>query len=118
MYILGRHNGALAIARAKQTRTILCAKHYPFPAQEGEPAAPTFDWMPAGMKPMADGEYDVIVMGTGFTEVKPSRGCPVWGWGWRCGSVRFRTPFAGTRLYRRQGPCREPLKRDTERLGR
>jgi hypothetical protein len=22
------------------------------------------------MKPMADGEYDVVVMGTGFTEVK------------------------------------------------
>jgi len=41
-----------------------------FPIQDGEPAAPTFDWMPAGMKPMADGEYDVVVMGTGFTEVR------------------------------------------------
>ena len=30
--------------------------------QAAEPEGPKFDWMPAGMKPMADGEYDVIVM--------------------------------------------------------
>jgi Rab GDP dissociation inhibitor len=35
---------------------------------ESGDAPKTFDWMPQGMKPMADGEYDVIVMGTGFTE--------------------------------------------------
>ena len=34
---------------------------------EGE-ASPTFDWMPSGGKALADGEYDVIVMGTGLTE--------------------------------------------------
>lgn len=27
-----------------------------------------FDWMPAGCIPLADGEYDAIVMGTGLTE--------------------------------------------------
>lgn len=27
-----------------------------------------FDWMPEGKKPLADGEYDVCVLGTGFTE--------------------------------------------------
>mmetsp|Transcript_44342 Transcript_44342/g.100233 ORF Transcript_44342/g.100233 Transcript_44342/m.100233 type:complete len:329 (+) Transcript_44342:120-1106(+) len=37
-------------------------------SEEKEPEGPVFDWMPAGMKAMADGEYDVIVMGTGFTE--------------------------------------------------
>jgi len=35
---------------------------------EEEGKGPTFDWMPAGCTPMADGEYDVVVMGTGFTE--------------------------------------------------
>ena len=33
-----------------------------------EPKAPTFEWMPAGCEPMADGEYDAIVMGTGLKE--------------------------------------------------
>ena len=28
----------------------------------------SFAWLPAGVKPMADGEYDAIVMGTGLTE--------------------------------------------------
>lgn len=28
----------------------------------------TFDWMPAGCEPLADGEYDAIIMGTGLTE--------------------------------------------------
>lgn len=37
-------------------------------AAEQEAQAPSFDWMPEGCEPMADGEYDVIVMGTGFTE--------------------------------------------------
>ena len=27
-----------------------------------------FDWMPAGCEPLADGEYDAIVLGTGLTE--------------------------------------------------
>ena len=29
---------------------------------------PKFPWLPPGKVPMADGEYDVVVMGTGFTE--------------------------------------------------
>lgn len=28
----------------------------------------TFDWLPEGMEPLADGEYDAIVMGTGLKE--------------------------------------------------
>lgn len=36
---------------------------------EGGGAPPkTFDWMPAGCEPLADGEYDAIIMGTGLTE--------------------------------------------------
>jgi len=30
--------------------------------------ATTFDWLPEGMEPLADGEYDAIVMGTGLKE--------------------------------------------------
>lgn len=33
-----------------------------------EPAPPVFDWLPEGMDPLADGEYDAIVMGTGLKE--------------------------------------------------
>ena len=29
---------------------------------------PDFGWMPAGCIPLADGEYDAIIMGTGLTE--------------------------------------------------
>ena len=29
---------------------------------------PEFSWMPAGCVPLADGEYDAIIMGTGLTE--------------------------------------------------
>ena len=29
---------------------------------------PDFNWMPAGCIPLADGEYDAIIMGTGLTE--------------------------------------------------
>jgi Rab GDP dissociation inhibitor len=28
----------------------------------------TFDWLPEGMEPLADGEYDAIIMGTGLKE--------------------------------------------------
>jgi len=38
---------------------------------EGEPQGPptpTFDWLPEGMEPLADGEYDAIVLGTGLKE--------------------------------------------------
>lgn len=35
---------------------------------ETTPAAPAFDWLPEGMEPLADGEYDAIVMGTGLKE--------------------------------------------------
>ncbi len=37
---------------------------------EDEPSEPVkdFSWMPAGHVPLADGEYDAIVMGTGLTE--------------------------------------------------
>ena len=31
-------------------------------------APPSFDWMPEGCVPMADGEYDAIVLGTGLKE--------------------------------------------------
>lgn len=37
-------------------------------AEDGQPKAPTFDWLPEGMEPLADGEYDAIVMGTGLKE--------------------------------------------------
>lgn len=33
-----------------------------------EEETPTFDWLPEGMQPLADGEYDAIVMGTGLKE--------------------------------------------------
>jgi len=33
-----------------------------------EETTPTFDWLPEGFKPLADGEYDAIVMGTGLKE--------------------------------------------------
>eukprot|EP00629_Pelagomonadales_sp_RCC1024_P003071 CAMPEP_0119263292 /NCGR_PEP_ID=MMETSP1329-20130426/2740_1 /TAXON_ID=114041 /ORGANISM="Genus nov. species nov., Strain RCC1024" /LENGTH=478 /DNA_ID=CAMNT_0007262993 /DNA_START=155 /DNA_END=1588 /DNA_ORIENTATION=- len=33
-----------------------------------EPAPPAFPWLPAGCEPMADGEYDAIVLGTGLKE--------------------------------------------------
>ena len=36
--------------------------------EDKEPEAPTFSWMPADCVPMADGEYDAIVMGTGLKE--------------------------------------------------
>eukprot|EP00547_Thalassionema_nitzschioides_P000040 CAMPEP_0194208844 /NCGR_PEP_ID=MMETSP0156-20130528/7169_1 /TAXON_ID=33649 /ORGANISM="Thalassionema nitzschioides, Strain L26-B" /LENGTH=463 /DNA_ID=CAMNT_0038935891 /DNA_START=103 /DNA_END=1494 /DNA_ORIENTATION=+ len=35
---------------------------------EEEPAKPAFDWLPEGMEPLADGEYDAIVLGTGLKE--------------------------------------------------
>lgn len=35
---------------------------------DAPPAVPNFDWMPEGCVPLADGEYDAIVMGTGLTE--------------------------------------------------
>jgi len=34
---------------------------------EGEPKK-SFDWLPEGMEPLADGEYDAIVVGTGLKE--------------------------------------------------
>jgi hypothetical protein len=38
--------------------------------EDDEQAVPVrnFDWMPEGCVPLADGEYDAIVMGTGLTE--------------------------------------------------
>lgn len=35
--------------------------------EEGK-VAKNFSWMPAGCEPLADGEYDAIIMGTGLTE--------------------------------------------------
>ena len=29
---------------------------------------PSFSWLPEGCVPLADGEYDAIIMGTGLTE--------------------------------------------------
>jgi hypothetical protein len=38
-------------------------------AEFSENEAPkNFDWMPEGCVPLADGEYDAIIMGTGLTE--------------------------------------------------
>lgn len=37
-------------------------------AEEEVGATPAFDWLPEGMEPLADGEYDAIVMGTGLKE--------------------------------------------------
>ena len=36
--------------------------------EEAKPAFPQFPWLPPGKKPLADGEYDCIVMGTGLKE--------------------------------------------------
>ena len=36
--------------------------------EESAPPVLNFDWMPEGCVPLADGEYDAIVMGTGLTE--------------------------------------------------
>eukprot|EP01041_Mallomonas_annulata_P010781 gene10781-22507_t len=33
-----------------------------------ETKKPTFSWLPEGCEPMADGEYDAIILGTGLTE--------------------------------------------------
>jgi len=33
-----------------------------------EAPKPTFDWLPEGMEPLADGEYDAIILGTGLKE--------------------------------------------------
>lgn len=38
-----------------------------FDSKEGE--TPNFDWMPAGCEPLADGEYDAIILGTGLTNM-------------------------------------------------
>eukprot|EP01036_Dinobryon_divergens_P023461 gene23463-31808_t len=35
---------------------------------EGKKAVKEFSWMPAGCSPLADGEYDAIILGTGLTE--------------------------------------------------
>ena len=35
---------------------------------ESKDAAVSFPWMPAGCEALADGEYDVIILGTGLTE--------------------------------------------------
>ena len=44
------------------------------PEDEGkEPAPPAFPWLPAGCEPMADGEYDAIVLGTGLKERAAAR---------------------------------------------
>jgi len=37
-------------------------------AEEELPKEPAFPWLPEGMEPLADGEYDAIVMGTGLKE--------------------------------------------------
>jgi len=55
----------------------------PSPPQETEKPAPTeesgpdLSWLPPGKKPLADGLYDAIVMGTGL---KASVGTEVAGW--------------------------------------
>jgi len=36
--------------------------------EQGEPKTPQFEWLPEGMEPLADGEYDAIIMGTGLKE--------------------------------------------------
>lgn len=41
---------------------------------EKEEKSPDLSWLPAGKKPLADGDYDAIVMGTGL---KVSEGPPV-----------------------------------------
>ena len=35
---------------------------------EKTPEPKVFDWMPEGCQPLADGEYDAIILGTGLTE--------------------------------------------------
>jgi len=37
-------------------------------ADESEAVKPSFAWLPEGMEPLADGEYDAIVLGTGLKE--------------------------------------------------
>ena len=36
--------------------------------EEQEEQGPKFDWLPEGTVPLADGEYDAIVLGTGLVE--------------------------------------------------
>lgn len=36
--------------------------------EDGQPKKETFEWLPEGMEPLADGEYDAIILGTGLTE--------------------------------------------------
>jgi Rab GDP dissociation inhibitor len=36
--------------------------------EEGKESTPSFDWMPKDCIPLADGDYDAIVLGTGLTE--------------------------------------------------
>ena len=43
-------------------------KHDDHDDQGGGGKMPDFAWMPAGCVPLADGEYDAIIMGTGLTE--------------------------------------------------
>jgi hypothetical protein len=35
---------------------------------DGKEKVKEFDWMPTGCVPLADGEYDAIILGTGLTE--------------------------------------------------
>jgi hypothetical protein len=41
----------------------------------GESKMASFDWMPAGCQPLADGEYDAIILGTGLTDCIISGEC-------------------------------------------
>lgn len=36
--------------------------------EDESPTPKVFDWMPGGCEPLADGEYDAIILGTGLTE--------------------------------------------------
>jgi hypothetical protein len=46
-------------------------------AAPAEEAGPDLSWLPPGKKPLADGLYDAIVMGTGL------KVCRLAGWSWQ-----------------------------------
>ena len=50
-------------------------KNYDGEGKDGGESKQSFDWMPAGCQPLADGEYDAIILGTGLTDCIISGEC-------------------------------------------
>ena len=50
------------------TRSLLRMAEFKDTKEDGSVEEKTFPWLKSGQKPLADGEYDAIIMGTGLTE--------------------------------------------------